>query len=248
MRIKMKTGHFGSFLIVGLCSLFLATSAYADSILVFGGTGRLGAEVVKQLVNGGEDVVVFARPDSSRERLEGFSVDYLIGDALNNGEVEAAFKSKSFRIAVNALSNRRNTDSAAFYERSQKLITDWAKATGVERVILHSSVGVGDSRAIFSEGALKSREDVLRDKEAAESYLTSSGIEYTIIRNFRLRYQPLDPQFKGTAYLTDDTTVLGGISRTDLAILMLSCLEGPYCKNKILHAKDNGPMPPPAQR
>ena len=101
---------------------------------------------------------------------------------------------------------------------------------------------------IFPEIALASREEVLRDKEAAEIDLMSSGIEYTIIRNFRLRYQPLERQFLGTAYLTDDITVFGGISRADLAILTLSCLDGQKCRNMILHALDNGPMPPPAQR
>ena len=102
----------------------------------------------------------------------------------------------------------------------------------VEHIIMNSSYGVE-----FKE------EDGMR---VTEKHLMGSGVGYTIIRNYRLRYDPIDPKYEGTARLTDDTMIAGGISREDLAVLMMTCLDGPNCENKIFHALDDAPIPNPA--
>ena len=48
----------------------LSGQAMAD-VFVFGGSGRLGSDVVKNLLAKGEDVVVFVRETSDRSRLAG---------------------------------------------------------------------------------------------------------------------------------------------------------------------------------
>ena len=74
--------------------LAAATPAWAEGVLVFGGTGLLGSEIVKQLANAGEtQITVFARPTSDRSRLDGIDVNYVVGDVLNesrlwNGELD----------------------------------------------------------------------------------------------------------------------------------------------------------------
>jgi hypothetical protein len=71
------------------------------------------------------------------------------------------------------------------------------------------------------------------------------GVGYTIIRNYRLRYDPIGPKFEGTAYLTDHTIIACGISRAELAILMMPCLDGPHCEKNIFHALDDAPITNP---
>ena len=45
--------------------------ALAATVIVFGGSGKLGTEVVRALDAAGHDVTVFHRPDSDLSRLQG---------------------------------------------------------------------------------------------------------------------------------------------------------------------------------
>lgn len=205
----------------------------ADGILVFGGTGRLGSEIVKQLINAGEqDVTVFARPSSDRKRLDGLDVTFVTGNVLDEAQVESALKSNSFRVVINALSQAGN-NSDRFYEDSQKHISKWAKAADVERIVLNSSVGAGESRDTYPNRMRTMFAAVLDDKEKAENNLVKSGVPYTIIRNYRIIEEPAP--VTGRAYLTDDQMAKGGIGRADLAILNVYCLRS-ACAGKIFHA------------
>ncbi|MEO8225735.1 MAG: NAD(P)H-binding protein, partial [Gammaproteobacteria bacterium] len=72
-------------------------------ILVLGGTGNLGAEIVRRLVDQGDRVTVFTRPGSDRARLEGLRVSYVEGDLLNEADVAAAFKGRHFQFVIVAV-------------------------------------------------------------------------------------------------------------------------------------------------
>ena len=77
--------------------------AYGDDaarILVFGGTGRLGSDVVKVLVEEGHDVTVFARETSDRYRLNAVDVEYQIGDVLDAVSVDAALNADQFDVVA----------------------------------------------------------------------------------------------------------------------------------------------------
>ena len=225
-------------------ALSMASKAETEKgVLVFGGTGRLGSEIVKQLLNAGEkNVTVFARPTSDRKRLEGLNVNFVVGDANNEADVEAAFQSTSFRVVINALANpRTSTNPKNFYESVQGSINKWAKATGVERIIFHSSTGAGDSASVLRGNIEEYVLQRYRDKELAENQIVASGIDYTIIRNYIIRPEGTPPT--GRAFLSEDRSVTGAIARKDLAILTLYCLDGTLCKNKTLHARDPDPLP-----
>ncbi len=56
--------------IVVLLSMSAAASENDGGVLIFGGTGRLGAPIVKLLVESGKAVTVFARPTSDRRPVE----------------------------------------------------------------------------------------------------------------------------------------------------------------------------------
>jgi len=228
MKKHVKAVFFALVLWLGLGPV-----ALADGILVFGGTGRLGSEIVKQLINAGEkEITVFARPSSDRKRLEGLNVAYVTGNVLDEAQVESALKSNSFRIVIDALSQGGN-NSDSFYEDSQKHITKWAKATNVTRIVLNSSVGVGESRDTYPNRMRSMFGGVLDDKEKAENNLIASGVPYTIIRNYRIIEEPAP--VTGDAYLTENQMAKGAIGRADLAILNVFCLRT-ACAGKILHA------------
>jgi len=218
-----------------LMTIGLIGPSLAEDILVFGGTGRLGAQIIQQLINAGEDdITVFARASSDRKRLEGLDVDFFVGDALNDADVEAALKSKSFTIVINAMANPRSNNNDTFFEDSQASITKWSQTTDVERIIFHSSIGVGDSAGVLRADIPASTVRRYRDKEIAELNIIESGIEYAILRNYVIR--PEGTPASGRGFLTEDRSVSGSIARADLAILTVYCLDGPACRNKVLHA------------
>jgi uncharacterized protein YbjT (DUF2867 family) len=220
-----------------IASSFAAQAVKAENgaVLVFGGTGQLGAEVVKALLSAGHDVTVFARPGSKSERLAGLKVATVTGDVLKEDDVAAAFKSAKFDAAVDALA--RGDAGVDFYETSQRLISKWAKATGVKQVVLHGSVGAGKSRAIYPDAMWPRMKDTLQAKERGENHLIASGVAYTIIRNARL--PPSSTPATGKAKLFEDETKFGAVTRADLGTLTAQCTLNPTCFNKIYHAADD---------
>jgi uncharacterized protein YbjT (DUF2867 family) len=206
------------------------------SILVFGGSGQLGSEIVKQLVGAGYPVTVFVRPTSDRSRLAGQKVQFIEGNVLYEPDVERALKQRPFDVVINALG--RSESGVDFYATSGRLIAQWCKATGVKQVILHSSVGVGASRAAYPPGMYPQRSELFVNKQVAEDDLITSGITYTIIRNAVLH--ELAPGATDGARLFEDQAKFGAVSRRGLARLTRECVGNAACANRIYHAIDAG--------
>ena len=213
-----------------------ALQASDGGILVFGGTGQLGSEIVKDLVEADEDFTVFARPTSDRSRLDGFDVSYVIGDMLSASDMERVFTETSYRAVIDASGLARGGDPN-FYIESQRLISKWAKETGVDQVILHGAIGAGDSGEMFIfENVPEMQRQSIAAKTVAEKILTESGVPYTIIRNMTLL--PLETRESGNAKLTWDHGAIGPVTRDGLARLTLECLDNSDCINEIFHAID----------
>jgi len=222
------------------CMAFIIGGASAQTkgpILVLGGTGQLGAEVVKLLVASGEQVTVLAREGSKRDLLAGVKVDYVIGDLVNDADVAAALKSKPFRTIFNTV--RVENNDIHFYEKIMGSLATHAKATGVQHIIHQSAVGAGENAKNFTTLGWEKMPgllDRMKDQGVGEDLLRKSGVAYTIIRNSRI--WPDNTLVTGRAALTEDQTILTPMTRKDLAKLTVSCLENSTCANKIYHVQD----------
>jgi uncharacterized protein YbjT (DUF2867 family) len=205
-------------------------------VLVFGGAGQLGSEIVRELVGRGYPVAVFVRRTSDRSRLAGLSVRFIEGDVLVEADVQRAFESARFHTVIDALG--RSESGVEFYATSGRLIARWAAQTGVSRAILHSSVGVGASRAAYPPTLFAERSPLFVAKEAGENALIESGVDYTIIRNAVLRELPAGVPDR--AQLFEDPRRFGVVSRRGLARLTLGCVDNPACARRVYHAVDEG--------
>ncbi|MFL2771497.1 MAG: NAD(P)H-binding protein [Rhodospirillaceae bacterium] len=205
------------------------------SVLVFGGTGQLGSEIVQDLLEDGTVVTVFVRPTSKKQRLEGLDVAYVTGDVLNEDDVETALKSGPYSVVIDALARDSGVDPT-FYVDSMKYISKWAVATKVKQVILHGSVGAGLSRPVYPEERWGDMAGTITAKDHGERHLIESGAPYTIIRNLVLL--PHEVKESGAAELTTDQSARGVVTRDGVARLTLECMDNSDCINEIFHAID----------
>ena len=218
----------------GLLFMQVANAQQAG-VLVFGGTGRLGAPIVELLLEAGESVTVFTRPGSNRDRLQGMDVSYAVGDLLNKEQVSAVLAGGEFRVLIDA-SARRGTEDL-FYDKAMDNIVAAASDRGVQQIIYHSSIGAGDNMQDFPRASWGRMRDVLLAKGEAEQTLARSGIGYTVIRNGLL--QPSGTPATGQARLAEDQTLMSIVTRADLALLTMECLDNDDCLGKIYHAVDD---------
>ena len=113
-------------LAAGLSVVAFATVAADQAsrdVLVLGGTGKVGARVVRALVNDGHRVTVFMRPTSDRSRIKGLPVSYVVGDLMNEADISAAMSGRQFNIIISASSGLRiRVPVRRFSEQAASLI------------------------------------------------------------------------------------------------------------------------------
>ena len=235
---KTKLGYLPTTAAVLLICLGLfgcAAGRVADDggVLIFGASRETGLEVARILATRGEAVTAFVRPTSDRLALEALKkVKFIEGDALVPSDVAAALRSGKYRAVISTLGGGRG-DTRPDLEGSNNVV-DAAKAAGVNRVIIVTVIGTGDSSGAVSDRVKQFLGKVIAAKDKAEKYLMVSGLDWTIIRPGGLTSDPAT----GHGVLLTDQSTMGSISRTDLAQLVVKALDDPGTKGRIYHAID----------
>ena len=113
-------------------------------VLVTGGTGFVGANLVRELLADGHQVRVLARKGSDRRALEGCPVDVVEGDLLDRASLRAAVAGTRRVYHVAADYRLWARDPAALYranvDGTKNVLAAGAEA-GVERIVYTSTVG-----------------------------------------------------------------------------------------------------------
>ncbi|MBI4588350.1 MAG: NAD-dependent epimerase/dehydratase family protein [Candidatus Rokubacteria bacterium] len=113
-------------------------------VLVTGGSGFVGANLVRELLKDGLGVRVFVRPSSHRSALEGCNVEFAEGDLLDPASVRRAVA--GIRVVYHVAADYRLwvPDPEALYranvEGTRHLLAAAAEA-GAERLVYTSTVG-----------------------------------------------------------------------------------------------------------
>jgi len=141
-------------------------------ILVAGGTGHLGIELVPLLTARGIPVRILTRdPDRARQRL-GETPQFAKGDARSPNTLEAALKGVDAVVsAMTGFGPGAPGPRAVDYEGNLNLIRA-AEAAGVRRVVLVSIHGATADHAI----------ELWRMKHRAEEALQAGNLDWVIVR------------------------------------------------------------------
>jgi uncharacterized protein YbjT (DUF2867 family) len=142
-------------------------------ILVAGGTGTLGTQVVKLLQQRGLEVRVLTRDRQRAAHLFDLGADIVEGDVGDPAAVQLAVdKARSVVSAIHGFAGTRNASPASVDRDGNRNLIRAARKAGVEHFVLVSVQGASPDHPM----------DLMRMKYAAEEELKASGLAWTIIR------------------------------------------------------------------
>ena len=190
-------------------------------IAIFGATGGTGKEIVKQLLTAGHEVTALVR-DSSKVKKKEDKLYLVVGDVLDIHKVEEALAAADAVICT--LGNSSNNPDDVVSQGTDNIIESMKKQ-GISRLVVVSSMGVGDSIEQVSRSFKMLTKTVLRksieDKERQESIVMASELDWVIVRPSGLSNGPATGEYY---FGTDKTIEANQISRADVAACVIEQL------------------------
>ncbi|MCG6133442.1 MAG: SDR family oxidoreductase [Nostoc sp. LLA-1] len=206
----------------------------ASYIFLAGASRGVGREIANYLTAQNLPTKALLRNKSAVAELQAIGIHTVMGDALNINDVEQAILTdEPIHTVISTIGGLPSEGERADYLGNKNLIDAAVKAK-VQRFILVSSIGTGNSAGALPPQALATLGPVLVEKDKAEQHLIASGLTYTIIRPGGLKSEPAT----GNGILTEDPRIVGSIHRPDVAQLVCKCLNSQHSHNKTLSAVD----------
>ncbi|HBK95948.1 MAG TPA: NAD(P)-dependent oxidoreductase [Microcoleaceae bacterium UBA10368] len=203
-------------------------------IFLAGASRGVGLEIGKCLTEQKMQVTALLRSPETSPELAAMGIKVAVGDALDTDAVLAAMTGgEPIYAVISTIGGLPKDGERADYLGNKNLI-DAAVKAGVQKFILVSSIGSGNSAAALQPQVLETLGPVLIEKEKAENHLIASGMIYTVIRPGGLKSEPAT----SNGVLTEDCRVAGTIHRADVAQLVCRCLVSDVANNKVLSAVD----------
>ncbi|AFZ25708.1 NmrA-like family protein [Cylindrospermum stagnale PCC 7417] len=211
-----------------------------SNIFIGGASRGVGREIAKYLTAQNFKIKALLRTADTAAELEAIGIQTVLGNALNMSDVERAILANDRIYAVISTIGGLPQDGEKADFLGNKNLIDAAVKAGVQKFILVTSIGTGNSVVAMPPQALEALRPVLIEKEKAEQHLIASGLTYTIIRPGGLKSEPAT----GNGILTEDPRIIGSINRADVAQLVVRSLISDSVNNKILSAVDRNMVYP----
>ena len=193
-------------------------------VLVIGATGGTGRELVKQALEQSHQVTALAR---SPEKLAFSRPNLRIvkGDVTDYARVDEAVRGQeAILCALGTRVIRKNT----IQSDGTRNILGAMQSHGVRRLVLESSLDVGDSRGqlgFFFAHVIRPTllRNIFQDKELQEQIVRQSQLDWIIVRPAMLTDGPRTGNYRAGFSSSDKTQ--RKISRADVADFMLKQLR-----------------------
>jgi predicted dehydrogenase/nucleoside-diphosphate-sugar epimerase len=161
-------------------------------VLVTGGTGFIGARLVKQLLARGDSVRVLARNLRKAEPLSELGAEILVGNLWEPEILERAVEGVEVVFHLGATMGGKWNDFVQGTVQATGRLIDAARKAGVKRIVYASTIAVygvprpGRGQTVGEDHPLAERDlnDYMRSKIEAERVLRehSEGLEVTVLR------------------------------------------------------------------
>jgi putative NADH-flavin reductase len=195
-------------------------------LLIIGGTGKTGRELIKQGLEQGHHITAIVRnPKKIKNTHPDLKV--LQGDVLIPESLKHAFKGQD--AVVSALGHKRFFIKTTILSRGTKNIIHAMKENGIKRFVCITSLGINDSR--FKLGLYYTLFTIpfilffyFLDKSKQEKLIMSSDLDWTIVRPGQLTNGKKRTTYKHGAKV-GNYILTKMISRASVAHFILQQLE-----------------------
>lgn len=185
-------------------------------LLVLGGTGGTGRQVVDQALTAGHEVTVLAR-DRARVGIQDERLRVVDGEVKNLAVLTGAMRGQD--AVISAIGRGKSFKCENLIAQSVPGIIEAMRATGVTRLIFTSALGVGDTYRdaplvprIFFRTLLRG---IYADKLIGDQMIRDSGLDWTIVQPVILTDGPLTKNYRVGEHLR--LAGLNKLSRADAA-------------------------------
>lgn len=191
------------------------------NIIVFGATGGVGQQVVKQALEVGFEVTAFVRnPNKLEVTHERLAV--VQGDAFQPAEVAAAIAGHD--AVVSCLGSSQGMRPSTELEQMTKHIVDGMKQHQVKRIVYTASAGIDrELPGISGKLIMYMLRHALKDHKAAVDYILRHDLDYTIVRPLGLTNKPFTGQYREAATGVPEKSM--SIPRADVAHFIIKALQ-----------------------
>ncbi len=188
-------------------------------LTLLGATGPTGQQILEQALRAGYDVTALVR-DPARLSRSDERLTVVTGDATRAEDVTRALAGSE--AVLSALGSGRSFKSD-IASRAARALIPAAKDAGVDRLVVLSAFGVGDTlrhASLVTGTAMKLlMRDLFADKAVADDLIRAGGLDWTLVYPVMLTNGVLTGTW--TALETPAGRVGGRISRADVADFML---------------------------
>ena len=143
------------------------------TVLVVGGTGAVGSQVVKELLRLGKTVRALVRPASDASKLEAQGVTIMRGDMLDLPSLVQAMTGADAVVTTAAGYTKHSAGDTEETDRlGNRNLVDAARQTGIKRFVLTSILTADQTPNVPH----------FWDKKLAEDYLQQQGVPFVALR------------------------------------------------------------------
>lgn len=214
------------------------------TVLVAGATGRAGRCIVRELLNRGYSVRAlivppFDPPDPPGLRSQG--VELVAGDLTSVPSLEKAMEGVSFLIS--AIGSRKpfsTSENDRIDNMGNQNLARAARAKGLAKIVVISSVGAGNSRNALSFMYKLMMSPILRAKEKSEAFIQSFGMTHTIIRPGGYG----DKEVSGQIAFGEGGRITGRVTREQIARVCADALANQAMNNRTFEVVDAATVAP----